>query len=179
MKSTVAAALAAAALLSGCMSMTPATYIVSPDIKQALAPLQGSKAALVSMEGPAGFNPMCRAVGNLAFENGLTVAQFVQKAFNDELRYAGVFGEGGAQLKGTLLRAEFSSTASLVNGYWDLALRLESANGQSMTVEARHEFESGFNGITACNNTSQALAQAAQMLVRKAVSDPQFARMVR
>jgi hypothetical protein len=180
-KTARAAALAAAAavLLSGCMSMTPATYMVSPDIKKSLEPYQGSKLEVAQLTGPANFDAMCRAAGNLRFENGMTVPQFIQKSFNDEFKFAGIHAENGVKLTGTLTRVEFSSSASLVNGYWDLALSLASSNGKSMNVDARHDFSSGFDAITACNNTSQALAQAAQALIRKTVADPRFATLVR
>jgi hypothetical protein len=122
---------------------------------------------------------MCRAVGDVKIENGLTVPQFIQKSFNDELKFAGIHAGNGVQLKGNLTRIEFSSSASLVKGYWDLALNLSSSNGKSMSVENRHDFDSGFDGATACNNTSQALAQAAQALIRKTVADPRFGTLVR
>lgn len=169
----------AAAVLGGCASLTPATYTVSPEIRQSLKAYEGTRVRLAELGGPAQFDAMCRAVGNLRLENGLTVPQFVQKAFNDELKFAGLQADGGVQLKGRLTRAEFSSSASLVSGYWVLAMTLASSNGKSMDVEARHEFDSGFNGLTACNNTSQALAQASQALIRKTVADPRFATLVR
>jgi hypothetical protein len=165
--------------LGACVTLNPATYTVSPEIRQSLQAYEGNKMRLAELAGPAKFDAMCRAVGNLQIDGGLTVQQFVQKAFNDELKFAGLLADNGVQLKGTLTRAEFSSSASLVNGYWELAMTLTSSNGKSMAVEARHEFESGFSGLGACNNTSQALAQASQMLIRKTVADPRFATLVR
>jgi hypothetical protein len=164
--------------LSGCMTMSPAAYMVSPDVKQSLAAYQGAHVHVDSMAGPPDFDAMCRAVGNVRIEHDLTVPQFVQKAFNDEFRYGGVDGEG-LRLKGRLTRVAFSSSVAAVNGYWDLALALESSNGRSMTSEVHYEFEAGFAGITACSNTSLALAQAAQALVRKTVADPRFSTLIR
>jgi len=170
---------AMAVLLPGCVSITPATYIVSPDIRQSLKPFEGSKVKVTSAVGPGNFDPMCRAAGNLRFENGLTVPQFVKKSFNDEFKFAGIEAENGVQLSATLTRIEFSSSASLVNGYWDLGLTLASSNGATMSTDVHYDFQSGFNALTACNNTSQALAQAAQALVRKTVADPRFASLIR
>jgi hypothetical protein len=170
---------AAALTLSGCISMTPATYMVSPDIKQSLRAYEGSKAHVVEVAGPSNFDPMCRAAGNLRFESGMTVPQFVEKAFNDEFKYAGIYAPEGVSLRGRLTRIDFSSSASIVNGYWDLALSLESSNGKSLSEESRYDFESGFNAVTACNNTSQALATAVQALIRKTVTDPRFGSLVR
>lgn len=171
--------LALAMALGGCVSITPATYTVSPEVRQSLARYQGEHALVVSMTGPANFDPMCRAVGNVRIENDLSVAQFVQKAFNDELRYAGIAGEGGAKLTGTLNKVDFSSSAAVVNGYWDLDLTLKSSNGKSMEVPIHYDFSAGFSGITACSNTSQALAQAAQELVRRTAADPRFPTLLK
>lgn len=173
------AGLALALALGGCVSITPATYTVSPEIRQSLAQYYGQHASVVAMTAPASFDPMCRAVGNVRIENDLSVAQFVQKAFNDELRYAGIAGEGGVQLTGTLNKVDFSSSASVVNGYWDLDLTLTSSNGKSMQVPVHYDFSAGFSGITACSNTSQALARAAQALVRKTVADPRFSTLLK
>lgn len=175
---TFMAAVAAALLLSGCITMTPATYMVTPDVKQALSRYAGARVEVATMTGPVDFDPMCRAVGNLKFENGLTVPEFVRKALNDEFKYAGIHSEGGVRLEGALTRVEFSSSASVVKGYWELALALVSSNGASMSTEVRYDFDSGFNGVTACNNTSQALAQATQALIRKIAADPRFATLV-
>lgn len=48
-----------------------------------------------------------------------------------------------------------------------------------MVIENRYPFESGFDGITACNQTAQALAPAVQDLIKKTVTDTQFAALVR
>lgn len=49
--------------LSGCMTMTPATYMVSADAKAALQKYQGSKVSVAEIADPPAFDPMCRAVG--------------------------------------------------------------------------------------------------------------------
>jgi hypothetical protein len=172
-------ACAAALLLSGCISMTPARYMVSPDVKEALAKYQGAHANVASIEEPAEFNALCRAVGNLMIQDGMTVAQFVRRAFNDELRYAGLHADNGRVLTGALTRAEFSSSAGLVNGWWELSVRLDSTNGKSLAVSVRHDFESGFNGFSACNQTGLELGNAVRLLIAKAVADPQFAALLK
>jgi len=62
----------------------------------------------------------------------------------------------------------------LTSGWWDLSLTLKSNNGQSLAVENKYEFKSGFDAITACNQTAQALGPAVQDLIKKAISDPRF-----
>ena len=173
------AAMAGACLLSGCMTMTPATYMVSPDTKAALAKYPGSTAVVTEIASPATFDRMCRAVGDIALPSGMPVGQFVAKGFNDELKYAGIQSDSGVKLSGALTKAAFSSSSGLLNGWWELALTLKSSNGQSMSVEDRYEFESGFVGASACNNTSMALGPAVQKLVQKTINDPRFGGLLK
>lgn len=117
-------------------------------------------------------------MGPIQASDGMTIPQFIQKAFNDEFKFANVYAEDGAQLTGSLTTISFSSTSGLTNGWWDLALTLTSAHGKSLGVESRYEFKSGFDAITACNQTAQALGPAVQDLIKKTVSDPNFKSML-
>jgi hypothetical protein len=165
--------------LSGCMSMTPANYMVSPEARVALGKYAGSKVAIADMAAPAAFDPMCRAVGNIKIVDGMNLGQFVAKGFNDELKYAGLYADNGARLTGAVTKVEFSTSAQVVNGWWDLGISLKSSNGQSMTIENRYDFEAGFSGASACNNASRELGTAVQKLVYKTITDPQFAALVK
>jgi len=48
-----------------------------------------------------------------------------------------------------------------------------------MSVENRYEFKSGFDAWTACSQTAQALGPAVQDLIKKIVTDAQFAALLR
>jgi len=172
-------ALASCLALCGCVSLTPVAYTVKPQTRDALAKFAGKPLRLVAVEPPAQFDPMCRAVGEIPIAGGLGVAEFVAKAFNDEFRFAGIHSESGTAIRGRLVRAAFSSSAAVVNGWWDLAVVLESDSGSRLAVEVRHEFHAGFGGFTACNQTGRALAEATSLLVRKAVDDPAFGSLAR
>jgi hypothetical protein len=56
--------------------------------------------------------------------NGMIIPEFVQKAFNDELKFASIYSDSGTQLAGTSTKIEFSSVSGLTGGWWDLGLRL-------------------------------------------------------
>ncbi|NUS39246.1 MAG: hypothetical protein HOQ02_09520 [Lysobacter sp.] len=149
------------------------------DNNQALKQYAGATTYLVSLSAPADYSANCRLMGPIQASDGMTVPQFVEKAFNDELKFAGVYAEGGSELTGTLDHIEFSSTAGLTNGWWDLAWTLKSANGRSLSVQNRYAFKSGFDAITACNQTAQALGPAVQDLIRRTVSDARFGELIR
>jgi len=90
------------------------------------------------------------------------------------LKFAGLYSESGTSLSGALDKIQFSSVSGLTGGWWDLGLTLKSSNGKSLSAQNRYEFKSGFDAITACNQTAQALGPAVQDLIKKAVGDPAF-----
>lgn len=104
----------------------------------------------------------------------MSIPQFVEKAFNDELKFADLYSDSGVALDGQLSKIEFSSTSGLTSGWWDIGLKLKSSNGKAMAVENRYEFKSGFDAVTACNQTAQALGPAVQDLIKRTVTDPSF-----
>ena len=177
MKKTVVLVVACSAVV-GCSTMTPARYSVSVDNNLLLKHYAGKQVELTSMAAPASFDSNCRMMGPIQGSDNMTIPQFVQKAFNDELKFAGLYSESGTKLDGTLDKIEFSSISGLTNGWWDLALTLKSSNGASLSTEEKYEFKSGFDAITACNQTAQALGPAVQDLIKKAVSDPAFQRLL-
>lgn len=179
MKKTPVALLGVILAVSGCSTMTPARYSVSVDNNMALKSYQGSTMDIVTIGAPEKYDSSCRMMGPIQASDGQTIPQFVNKAFNDEFKFAGVYGDGGAKLTGRLDKIAFSSSAGLTNGWWDLALTLSSANGQSMSVENKYDFKSGFDAITACNQTAQALGPAVQDLIKKTITDPRFKSLLR
>lgn len=172
-------ALSLVALASGCSTMTPARYAMSVDNHQALKKLDGAKVRLVALTSVAPFDANCRLMGPIQAADGMTIPEFVKKAFNDELKFAGIYSDSGVTLSGQFTKIEFSSTAGLTNGWWLLGVKLQSSNGTSLSAENRYEFKSGFDAITACNQTAQALGPAVQDLIKSAVTDPMFANLVR
>ncbi len=175
---TVIALCGVALLSAACSTMTPARYAVSIDNNQALKQYAGSKARVASISSAANYDANCRLMGPIQASDGMTIPQFIEKAFNDELKFANIYSDQGVTLTGSLMRIAFSSSSQLTNGWWDLALTLTSNNGKSMSVESRYEFKSGFDAITACNQTAQALGPAVQDLIKKTVTDPQFSALL-
>lgn len=114
--------------------------------------------------------------------DGLTHTQYIQRAFEDELKVAGAFAPSSAPrvtLGGRLKRLEFSTTRAVTGGYWQIDLALESSNGKKLDVAEYYEFNSGFAANEACRNTAEAYSRAVQNLVGKAVRSPGFAELVR
>jgi hypothetical protein len=165
------------ALLAGCSIMTPARYSVSMDNNLALKKYAGSRVRVASMTAVRDVSEGCRLTGPIRTPDNTTIPEFIEKAFNDELKFAGLYADNGVSLFGRLDRISFSS--GFVNGWWDLALTLSSSNGRSLSVENRYGFKTGADSTIACNQTAQALGAAVQDLILKVATHPRFSALLR
>lgn len=174
----IAAVLVVGTLLAGCSTMTPTSYAPYADNNVALRKFDGTTVHIASFTDASNFDPACRLMGPIQASGNRSVAQFVSDSFNDEFKFAGIHGSGTA-LQGRLDKAVFSSMDGLTNGSWELTATLTNpANGKSLTASARYQFPSGFDAMTACTQTAQALTPAVQRLVNAAVSDSKFAELL-
>lgn len=170
--------LAVVMMISACSTMQPPRYAVSVDNIQALKSYTGSKVEVVSLNQTIKFSPNCRAMGPIEPADGLTIPMFISKAFNDELKMAGLHSTEGTKITGDITKMEFSSITGLTNGYWDMGIALKSSNGNTLSVSNKYTFKSGFDAITACNATADALTPAVQDLIKAAVTNPDFKKLL-
>lgn len=166
-------------LVSGCSTMTPARYSMSVDNNQALKQYAGAAIKVASIEAAGKYDSNCRLMGPIKASDNMTIPQFVEKAFNDEFKLANVYSENGVLLTGKLTKIAFSSVNGLTNGVWSLDLSLASSNGKSLSIASQYNFKSGFDAITACNQTAQALTPAVQDLIKKTILDPKFSELIK
>jgi hypothetical protein len=178
MKSIAAAALVAAAIaLAGCQTMQPASYSNYGDNTFVLRKITDAKLRVTSMSDVSKFDSGCRMVGPIKTAGTRPLAEFIRDSLNDEFKFAGLYSDDPAatELSATLNSAEFSSMTALTRGYWTFSLQLANrTSGKSLKTESRYDFDSGFDAMTACMNTSNALTPAVQRLIYKVVSDPEF-----
>lgn len=164
--------------LSACSTMQPPRYSISVDNIEAIKTYSGAKAQIASLNQSAAFESNCRLMGPIQPADGLTIPQFITKAFNDEFKMAGVYSREGVKITGDITKIVFSSISGVTNGYWDIAIQLKSTNGKTLDVNNKYSFKSGFDAITACNATADALSPAIQDLIHAVVSHPDFGRLL-
>ena len=174
-------ALAVTAMLVGCETPTTQRYAISADNNILVKRLGTSEVGITTFKAPANFSSNCRALGPMRVADGLTHAQYIQKAFEDEFKIAGAYATGipRVTLSGEIEKIEFSSTRALTGGSWLIELILNSSNGKQLKVNEYYEFDSGFAAFEACRNTAEAFSRAVQNLVGKAVKNPDFASLVK
>ncbi|MFL6676153.1 MAG: hypothetical protein ACJ8LG_23025 [Massilia sp.] len=146
----------------------------------AIKSLNASGVGISSFQPPAEFSETCRALGPLKVADNLSHTQYIQRAFEDELKVAGAFAATPrVSLNGKINKLEFSSSKGLTGGFWSIDMTLASSNGKSMNVNEYYEFNSGFSAPEACRQTAEAFSRAVQNLVGKTVRDPQFVALVK
>ena len=177
----LAATLILGVLLAGCETPVTGRYSILADNNVAIRTLGVNGVAIGAFAPPATFDANCRALGALQVSDNLTHTQYIQKAFEDELKVAGAFALSSPRvtLTGQVPRLEFSSTRAVTGGSWTIDLVLISSNGNRMAVTEYYEFTSGFIATEACRQTAEAFLRAVQNLVGKTVRSPQFASLVR
>lgn len=158
----------------GCSTMQPPRYSVSVDNVQVLKQYENAMFKISEFTQTASFSPNCRLMGPIEPADGLSFSEFIAKAFNDELKMASVYSDTGTSIKGDITKVDFSSSSGLTNGFWDIAVTLVSSNGKQLEASNKYTFKSGFDAITACNATADALTPAVQDLIQKIVTDPAF-----
>jgi hypothetical protein len=158
--------------LAGCDSFTAAPYGISADNDIALKSVgAGAHVAVGNFVMTAKYDPNCRLAGPIQLPNGLTAEAYIQKAFSDELKIAGLYDESAKnRLTGSITQLEFGSAS----GGWDMAMTLTSTNGKSASAKEHYDFHSSFTAASACHDVADAFQPAVQGLIQQVILSPDF-----
>ena len=165
-------------VVSACSTMQPPRYAISVDNIQILKIYEGVEVRVASLNLQTTFDANCRLMGPIEPADGLTFQKFITKAFNDELKMAGIYSSEGIQILGDITKIEFASMVGLTNGTWDIGIDFNSSNGKQISISNQYHFKSGFDAITACNATADALTPAVQDLIKATITHPDFSRLL-
>jgi len=166
-----------AAFISGCSTYAADRYSISADNVTALRNVGSNQINVGEFTSTEpGLSVLtCRAVGPIKTPDGETFAEFVKEAFVSELKIAELYSpDGPVTLTGNLDEIDFSSGS----GTWNIALTVDSSNGQSISVREDYSFQTSFAGAVACNQTAQALMPAVQDLIASLIADPRFPDLI-
>ncbi|MAM88773.1 MAG: hypothetical protein CME36_15820 [unclassified Hahellaceae] len=120
----------------------------------------------------------CRAAGPVETADKSSFESYIEKAFIDELKLAGVYDPNSPLvINGHLEELDFNS--SIGAGKWIMRLAVSTKEESGYTVESIHEFSTNWVADKACQQVAQAFAPAVQSLISKLVSDPRFQTLVK
>jgi hypothetical protein len=162
--------------LSACQTFTPQRYNISADNNVTLKAFGIGNISVGAFTGPSAFDSTCRGAGPIAPPDNMGFEAYIQKAFADELKVAGMFDDKTPKtiLTGTVEQLSFSSSRAVTGGEWKIRLRINSSNGKSISVSEHYEFEAGWNANVACKQTADAYLPAVQNLIGKVIKVPEF-----
>ncbi|MCF3945558.1 hypothetical protein AiwAL_05905 [Acidiphilium sp. AL] len=165
--------------LAGCDTYTAAPYGVSVGndvILKHFAPANVTVRPFTEASDPS---MLCRLVGPIHLPGNVTPQAYITKALFDELELAGLTSGSGPAVTLTGRIDKFSFDSMFEEGSWNLAITVVSSNGAKLSVSNKYDFAASFVGDAACHNVSDALEPAVQALIRKLVSDPGFAALLK
>lgn len=158
-------------LLAGCDSFTVAPYGISADNDVALKAIGNQHVAVGAFTPPKDFDAGCRLAGPIQLPAGLDFTGYIQKAFTDELKVAGLYSDtASVSLTGSIDQLAFSSNS----GSWDITVTIHSSNGHAVTATEHYDFHTSFTAEAACHDTADAFQPAVQALIGKLVTAPDF-----
>ena len=67
---------------------------------------------------------------------------------------------------------------SSFSGFWAITILISGHNNKTLSVKHKHEFKTAYFGDVACNRTASALTNAIQGLINKAISHPDFSKLL-
>lgn len=165
--------------LGACSTLVTPPYENLYENKSAIEKI-GTLINVGKFDGAYQYDDMCRGVGPIRPQDGVTVAAYIRNALIGELKAGGAFSPSSKiVLTGSLDKVQFSSSKGLVGGEWSFDMRIFSSNGKQIQVSNSFEFSSGFAGVVACRETAVAFAPAVQSLITKILSDQGFRELLR
>lgn len=164
--------LLAALCLAGCDSYTAAPYGISADNNLALKSVgAGAHVAVNTFTLAVKYDPDCRLAGPIQLPGGLSAQGYIQKAFTDELKIAGLYDKSAKnRLTGSITQLDFGSTS----GGWDMALTLASTNGRTVSANEHYDFHTSWTSEGACHNVADSFQPAVQGLIQQMILSPGF-----
>lgn len=166
-----------AILATGCATNNSPRYASSADTVHALRSMKiGEVATVGSFNMSSNADLQCRAVGPIMLPDNHNLPSYIKKAFEDELKMAGIYNPNNPQvtLTGTVNKVSFSSMKGFFQGEWLLDITLQSSNGKSVSATEQYDFDSAYLGDRGCQKTAEALVPAVQNVLQKIVNAPNF-----
>lgn len=135
---------------------------------------------LAPYTGPKFYSVSCRVGALISPPDARSFGDYVHQALQDELKLARLYSDDKATpvLMLSLDNADFTSTRG-IQGQWYFLATVSNAAGRRASFSETYDFESGFGGNNACQNTAAAMMPAVQDLVLKIVQSKEFNELIK
>ncbi len=161
-----------ALILTGCGNFATGRYTISTDNAVALRSFSGSPINVGNFTDKENLSAIaCHTHGPVSTLDGETFASFIQKAFTDELKMAGLYSKAApVTITGNLDHIDYTTA---LGHQWDLTLTLNSSTGKSATVSEIYKYSGSVFAAPGAEYAQAALAfvPAVQNLNAKIIAE--------
>lgn len=162
---------AASLALVGCGHYATGRYAISTDNALALRSMDDAQVNVGAFTDPKNtVTVSCTGEGPVATVDGEPFAAFIQKAFEDELKMAGIYSEAApTTITATLDKIDVSTA---LDSQWELQLTVQSTNGTSIVVNEIYDY--GYSwapGDGECVQAAVAFVPAVQNVIGKVIKE--------
>jgi hypothetical protein len=168
-------------LILGACSYIPQRYSVSSDNTEALRQLGRGNINVGLFTKTAEFDNSCRVVAGVVEKPDSTGFEgYIQKAFVEELKQAGMLDDQAPKiiLTGVVEKLSLTTVRTVYISTWDIGVRLNSSNGESVYIKQRYEFNAGPNFLPNCQLIADNYMRAVQKTLGKLINAPEFQSLV-
>jgi hypothetical protein len=161
--------------LAGCANFATNRYSISTDNAVALRSLSGTQLNVGNFTDKDNISEIsCHFHGPVTTLDGESFASFIQKAFTDELKMAGIYSKNApVTIIGNLDKIDYSTA---FGHEWLLILKLNSSTGKSVTVTENYKYSGSVFAAPGgeCAQAALAFVPAVQNLIGKTIEQLPF-----
>jgi hypothetical protein len=159
-----------AVFFTGCANFATSRYSISTDNTIALRSLSGTQLNVGNFTDKKNISKIaCHYHGPVTTLDGETFASFIQKAFTDELKMAGIYSKTApVAITGRLDHIDYSTA---FGHKWELTLTLNASTGKSVTVTENYSYSGSVFAAPGgeCAQAALAFVPAVQNLIGKII----------
>jgi hypothetical protein len=171
-------------VLSACSSLLtykPPRYSVSADNTIAINKFGDRNIDVGPFTNTAEFENDCGiTAGSVRMPDNLSFEGYVQKGLVEELKNVGMFDDMTPKitLTGVVEMLSFFSRRHIYTSTWNIGLRVNSSNGQSVYVTDQYNFDAGAGSYADCQKVADAYLPATQKILAKFINSPEFKSLI-
>jgi hypothetical protein len=172
---------AVSVLILGACSYMPQRYSVSAENTEALKKLGVGNINVGLFTKSAEFDNSCRVVsGKVVQPDSTGFEGYIQRALVAELKQAGMFDDKTPKitLTGDVEKLLLSTSRMVYLSNWDIGVRLNSSNGNSVYITQHYEFNAGPKFVPDCQEIADHYMYAVQKTLYKLIDAPEFQSLV-
>ncbi len=166
---------------SSLLTYQPPYYSVSADNTALLKKLGPASINIASFTNTAEFDSDCGiTAGSVRMPGKLSFEGYMQQAFVDELKAAGMYDTVTPKitLTGVVEQLSVFSRRDIYTSIWKIGLRVNSSNGQTVHVTYQYNFDAGFGSKADCRQIAESYMPAVQKILGKVIDAPEFLYLI-